>query len=91
MRFGDIVKCPECKKVVGGENIIIKRNNILNEDKPSYFSEEEKKLCREKDNLFLKVKCPDCNKAFRAMVVINVEPVDCFTADDNSNLVMIDK
>lgn len=90
MKFGDIIKCPKCGEVINGDTIIIKRDNIINEDAPSYFSEDEKKLCREKDNLFIKANCEKCGP-FRAMIIVDVKPVACYTAEDNSNLVMIDK
>ena len=90
MNFGDIVKCPTCNTSISADNITIKRKNIIKDNTEDYFDGSDEKLCRKQDNLFVKAFCPKCDKKFAAMILINVEPSKCYSADGTDDLVIIE-
>lgn len=91
MKFGDIVKCPDCGNTIKDTNIGIKKISIRNESDQDYFIGDEEKLCRKTDNIFAKGYCDNCKKQVELMIIVNIEPIKCYSADSRSDLVMIDE
>lgn len=93
MKIGGIIKCPECNKVVPENQLKIKRSNlqIESDQREDYFAGEDEKLCRKKDNLFIKAFCPTCEKKFEVMTLVEIKPIRCYSAETRSDLVMIDE
>ena len=91
MKFGDIVTCPTCGKVVKESSITIRRSNLINEGRErDYFEGDNEKLCRKEDNIFIKAFCEDCNKKFDGMLLVDIRPVQYYSAESRDQLVMVD-
>ena len=89
MKFGDIVKCPDCGSIIKETSISIKKISIRNDSDQDYFIGDEEKLCRKTDNVFAKGYCDNCKKSFELMITVNIEPIKCYSADSRSELVMM--
>ena len=89
MKFGDFIKCPKCGKVVDPTNVIINRANIKNDSQEDYFKEESK-LCRDYDNIFINGVCNNCYNKFESMIILDIKPIESYSAKDRSSLVMLD-
>ena len=86
MKFGDI-KCTKCGGIVDKSTIYVLRDNVRNDDAEDYFADvENKPLCRDVDNLFVKGICSQCKEPVFSMVVLDAKPIEYYCADNLSKL-----